>query len=135
MTLLKTMTENIEQGCGGIVEEPRLLDIMGQIANGLMYLHNLGIVHRDLKLENVVRGIDEKWKIIDFGSCTTNMIENFGQLNPKEKEIFREEIDSVTTNVYQAPEQILINTTAPVKEKVDIWALGCITFTLMYHRH
>ncbi len=37
------------------------------IAQGISVLHNKNIVHRDLKLENVVLGRDLKAKIVDFG--------------------------------------------------------------------
>lgn len=30
-------------------------------------MHSQSIIHRDLKLQNIIRGKDGKWKIIDFG--------------------------------------------------------------------
>lgn len=42
-----------------------------QILAGTAHIHKLGFVHRDLKLENVVFGVDGKAKIIDFGSVST----------------------------------------------------------------
>lgn len=41
-----------------------------QILRGVEYLHNLGIIHRDLKLENLMMTSDESdatVKIVDFG--------------------------------------------------------------------
>jgi serine/threonine protein kinase len=47
-----------------------LHDYFTQIATGVAYLHNeVGIAHRDLKLENVCVGLDGRVKIIDFGSA------------------------------------------------------------------
>lgn len=44
------------------------------MAQGLLHMHNQTqpIAHRDIKLENVLKGSDGKWKICDFGSSTTN---------------------------------------------------------------
>ncbi len=41
-----------------------------QIAEGLAYLKSLGILHRDLKLDNILVGMDEQLKITDFGTAT-----------------------------------------------------------------
>ncbi|KXN67047.1 kinase-like protein, partial [Conidiobolus coronatus NRRL 28638] len=47
-----------------------LHDYFTQIATGVAYLHNeVGIAHRDLKLENICVGLDGRVKIIDFGSA------------------------------------------------------------------
>jgi serine/threonine protein kinase len=40
-----------------------------QILNGVTYLHNMGLAHRDLKLDNVVVNEHGIMKIIDFGSA------------------------------------------------------------------
>ena len=40
-----------------------------QILNGVIYLHNMGLAHRDLKLDNVVVNDQGIMKIIDFGSA------------------------------------------------------------------
>lgn len=41
-----------------------------QIVNGVYYLHNMGLAHRDLKLDNVVVNEHGIMKLIDFGSAT-----------------------------------------------------------------
>jgi len=40
----------------------------------------------------------------------------------------------MTTPIYRAPEQLDLYSGYMLNEKVDIWALGIVMFTLMYHR-
>jgi len=40
----------------------------------------------------------------------------------------------MTTPIYRAPEQIDLFKGYKINHQVDIWALGCIMYTLMYHK-
>jgi len=50
--------------------------IMLQLANAVAYMHSRGIMHRDIKLENILicKSNDKEYKIvlIDFGCATTS---------------------------------------------------------------
>ena len=89
-----------------------------QITKGLLSLHSYGVIHRDVKLENVIL-VSKRGKItpklIDFGlSC---MLGN-GNLSA----------DPVGTLRYTAPEVIArIN----YRESVDVWGLGVILYILL----
>jgi serine/threonine protein kinase/Tol biopolymer transport system component len=52
---------------GGPLPPRRMLEIAGQIADGLAKAHASGIVHRDMKPENVMVSKDGFVKILDFG--------------------------------------------------------------------
>lgn len=51
-----------------------------------------------------------------------------------DREAVQAEIEKVTTPIYRAPEQLDLFKGYKINTKVDIWALGCIMFTLMYHK-
>lgn len=91
-----------------------------QILRGLKYLHSNYIVHRDLKVSNVLLSDKGQLKIADFG-----LARHFGQ--PA-----RPMTPQVVTLWYRAPELLLqatIQTTA-----IDMWALGCILGELLGHK-
>ena len=101
-TLFDVIEANCKMGLAGITNETDLVQIIYDISNGLRFLHKKKIAHRDLKIENVLKGDDGKWKICDFGSCTQRQY-NEG-LTQQDREAITEEIEKVTTPIYRAPE-------------------------------
>ena len=91
---------------------------MKQLLKGVKYLHSLGIMHRDLKLENVMVQVNEEGKtclkIADFGLST--ILECGKRIN-----------EQVGTPYYNSPE-LLRN--EPYTFEVDVWSLGIICFIL-----
>lgn len=87
-----------------------------QVSEGLAYLHDLHIVHRDLKTMNIVLDEDLNCKICDFGLTVTlektHVTVRSLQGSPR----------------YMAPEQF--ETKARISEKVDIWQMGCVMLEL-----
>nr|MBN1229261.1 serine/threonine protein kinase [Anaerolineae bacterium] len=51
----------------GALDEPTAMALAWQIATGLKHIHNMGVVHRDIKSQNIMITPDNKAKIIDFG--------------------------------------------------------------------
>jgi len=100
------------------ITESTAKSLTRDIAKGLAYLHSYGIVHRDIKLENILldtSGPEIKAKIIDYGlSCF---------LGPGQKTA-----EPVGTLKYVAPEII---SHMQYREKVDCWSLGVIIFILL----
>ncbi|XP_058800159.1 serine/threonine-protein kinase polo [Phymastichus coffea] len=89
---------------------------MKQILNGVEYLHDHRIIHRDLKLGNLFLNDDIQVKIGDFGLATK--LEHEGE---------RKKTLCGTPN-YIAPE---ILTKVGHSYEVDIWSIGCIMYTLL----
>lgn len=61
----------------GLKREAVMLPIVGQIFVAVRWLHDLGVAHRDLSLENILlsdQGGTQQVKLIDFGMATVNRI-------------------------------------------------------------
>ena len=56
----------------GKLDESEASNFFFQIMNGLEYIHDQGICHRDIKLENILINSSNILKIIDFGLSTVN---------------------------------------------------------------
>ena len=107
--------------------ERQLAVLFYQVFSGLWYLHDNKIIHRDIKLENIMISKIEKdnrtdedlfWvKIIDFG--TAKIFEK----NKKEKDV-------VGSSYYIAPEVLKQN----YNEKCDTWSVGVILYMMLVGR-
>ncbi|PWN32131.1 Pkinase-domain-containing protein, partial [Meira miltonrushii] len=100
----------------GTMPEPEARRIFGQLCMAVAYIHDRGIVHRDLKLENVL--LDERCnvKLGDFGF--TREFEG-----KKLMETF------CGTTGYAAPEMLAGR--RYTGEEVDVWSLGIILYALV----
>lgn len=107
------------------------MKIFCDIIEGLSRLHHCQtpIIHRDLKVENVLQNDNGDFILCDFGSATGKV------LNPKIHgvAVVEEEIKKYTTLSYRAPEMIDFYTIGqPITTKSDIWALGCFLYKLCF---
>lgn len=91
-----------------------------QIADGLAAAHAAGVVHRDLKPDNIMIGPDGVVSIMDFGIAAST-VEGGGAADSA----------VVGTLQYMAPEQA---TSTPVDQRADIYALGLILYDALTHR-
>jgi len=99
------------------IDHTRILSIVKQIGDGLSSAHKKGIIHQDVKPENIIITSSGVVKIIDFGVA---------QLLGRERK-FRES-STAGTPAYMSPEQIL---QWSVDERSDIWALGVVFYEML----
>ncbi|NXT58826.1 CDK10 kinase, partial [Pluvianellus socialis] len=100
--------------------EAQVKCIILQVLKGLQYLHENYIIHRDLKVSNLLMTDKGCVKIADFG-----LARSYGMpakpMTPK-----------VVTLWYRAPELLLGMTTQTTG--IDMWAMGCILAELLAHK-
>lgn len=98
------------------MEEEECKEIFKQILESVNYCHQKNIIHRDLKLENVV--FTDKLrtfiKIIDFGVSS----------------LFKGEKSKAGSIRYMAPE-VITGANTESHPNIDIWSLGCILYELL----
>ncbi|KAG7099678.1 hypothetical protein E1B28_001502 [Marasmius oreades] len=113
--------------------EAEILQIFVDVCEGVAYMHNSRppLLHRDLKVENILQASPVSFKLCDFGSAATAATRP-----PQTVQEFRaleDDLNRHTTMQYRAPEMIDVHMRRPVDEKSDVWALGVLLFKLCYY--
>ncbi|CCD23390.1 serine/threonine protein kinase PRK1 NDAI_0B03560 [Naumovozyma dairenensis CBS 421] len=114
------------------LSEAEILNILSQTAQGVANMHALQpvLLHRDIKIENVLRSGNGEFKLCDFGSVC-------GYIRPprnqQELSYVQHDILKNTTAQYRCPEMLDLYRGLPIDEKSDIWALGVFLYKLCYY--
>jgi serine/threonine protein kinase len=118
-----------------IQELERSCRIIYQIALALKHIHSFGIIHRDIKAENILFDCKGFVKLCDFGSATRENFEPTIRWTPLERSTVEEEMQRHTTPLYRPPEILETYLHYPINCAVDVWALGCLIYFMRFGQH
>ncbi len=97
----------------------KTLDIVGQIAGGLEKAHEAGVVHRDIKPDNVLIDRDGRAKILDFGLAKLGTVSQVTHSS------------TMGTIFYMSPEQ---TRGEEVDQRSDLFSLGVVLYEMLAGR-
>lgn len=106
--------------------EERARSFFNQLINAVEYIHSMGVVHRDIKCENIVFDANFTLKLIDFGFARGNMqpVAVGSKMKPVLSKTF------CGSHAYASPE---ILKSIPYQPQLsDIWAVGVVLYTMVF---
>jgi mitogen-activated protein kinase kinase kinase len=107
----------------GKFEESVVKSLNRQVLCGLAYLHDQGILHRDLKADNILLDLDGTCKISDFG------------ISKKTDNIYGNDVtNSMQGSVFWMAPEVVQSQGQGYSAKVDIWSLGCVVLEMFAGR-
>ncbi|MBW0512151.1 hypothetical protein O181_051866 [Austropuccinia psidii MF-1] len=113
--------------------ESEILKIFSDTVEAVAHMHgqNPPLIHRDLKVENILVASSNLYKLCDFGSTTTPL--SRPPQTTSEIQALEADLNKHTTLQYRAPEMVDVWSRRGVSEKADIWALGVFLYKLCYY--
>ncbi|TNN36830.1 BMP-2-inducible protein kinase [Liparis tanakae] len=124
--VVKQMNQRLNVG----FSEAEVLHIFCDTCEAVARLHQCKtpVIHRDLKVENILLNDQGNYVLCDFGSSTHKI------LLPHKDGVaaVEDEIKKYTTLSYRSPEMINLYAGKAITTKADIWALGCLLYKLCF---
>ncbi|XP_076846396.1 AP2-associated protein kinase 1 isoform X2 [Brachyhypopomus gauderio] len=124
--VVNLMNQRLQTG----FSEQEVLHIFCDVCEAVARLHQRKspIIHRDLKVENILVHDQGHYVLCDFGSATNR----FQDPQAEGVATVEEEIKKYTTLSYRSPEMVNLYSGKVITPKADIWALGCLLYKLCF---
>jgi len=107
----------------------RLLGVVIQVCNALAYAHAHGVVHRDVKPENIIIGSFGEVMLLDWGVAKVWAMED----EPEQANLDYQELTDIGqrpgTPLYMSPEQVLGD--GEIDARTDIYSIGVVLYEIL----
>ncbi|MBS2023742.1 MAG: serine/threonine protein kinase, partial [Deltaproteobacteria bacterium] len=125
----RTLTAALKE-CKTLRDRLSLMSHFVAMCQAIAYAHKRGVIHRDLKPDNVMVGEWGETVVLDWGLAKAR---GQTEVDESEKMDATQEGDVLGTPAYMSPEQAM-GSTRDVDEQSDVWSLGAILFEFLTGR-